>query len=362
MKITVFPADVYGCGHFRLIWACELLRAQGADIDVVPPGERQLELRVDRERVDDVIGLETDVVVFQRVTHSFMAQAVPILRAKGVTVVVDIDDDLMSVHPSNPAYAAMHPRNEWRSEPGARGPRRHNWKHLSTACREASLVTVSTPGLLDVYARHGRGRVIYNHLPDIYYGVEHTDSDIIGWPAALASHPEDPSATGGAVARLCSDQAAFRVVGDPTGCGLAFGLPQDPPGIQGVDVYRWPLEVAKLGIGIAPLADSRFNACKSWLKPLEMSALGVPWVASPRPEYAALHARGAGILAGNPRRWYRELDRLRKSAGLREELAGRGRETADGLRLRGNEWRWMDAWMYAYALQNGRDRTGASAQ
>lgn len=358
MRITVFPADVYGCGHFRIIWAANLLKEQGHDITIIRPGERQLELIVDKEVVRDVV-LDTDVVVFQRITHAWIAQAVPVLRAKGIAVVVDMDDDLTCVHPSNPAYAGMHPRNEWSVQVGQSAPHRHNWRHLSAACREATLVTVSTPGLMDVYARHGRGRVIYNHLPDSYFGVDHTDSDVIGWPAALVSHPNDPGELGGAMARLTADGADFRVVGDPTATGGAFGLLEDPPGLRGVDIHGWPAAVATLGIGVTPLADTRFNAAKSWLKPLELSALGVPWVGSPRAEYARLHARGAGVLADSPRRWYRELDRLRRSPELRADVAGRGREVAEGLRLRDNAWRWLEAWEHARSLQDGRSLANA---
>jgi hypothetical protein len=352
MKITVYPADVYGCGFFRLIWSAQLLRQAGHDVHVVAPAARQLPLHVDGETVKDV-EIDSDVVVFQRVTHRFMAQVVPILRAKGVAVVIDIDDDLASIHPSNPAYAAMHPRNEYQREPGAREPRRHSWANLAMACREATLVTVSTPGLVTRYAAHGRGRVIRNYLPDSYFGVEHADSDVIGWPAALVSHPDDPSAVGSAMARLSQAGAAFRVVGDPTGCGAAFGLSEDPSGLYGVDISGWPAAVAALGIGIAPLADTRFNACKSWLKPLEMSALGVPWVASPRAEYAYLASKGAGILAERGRVWYRELDRLRTSPEYRADVAGRGREIAETLRLRDHVGEVMDAWTHARALQDG---------
>jgi hypothetical protein len=308
---------------------------------------------MDGEVVKDVV-LDTDVAVFQRITHSWVVQAIPIMRSKGIATVVDMDDDLTCIHPSNPAYAGMHPRNEWTRDPGQSQPRRHNWKHLSTACRDATLVTVSTPGLMGVYARHGRGRVLYNHLPDTYFGVEHADSDVIGWPAALVSHPNDPAALGGAMARLTSDGAAFRVVGDPTGTGGAFGLLEDPPGLRGVDIHGWPAAVATIGVGVAPLADTRFNAAKSWLKPLEMSALGIPWVGSPRAEYVRLNSRGAGVLAGSPRRWYRALAQLRESAELRADVAGRGRAVAEGLRIADNAWRWMEAWTDAEAIQRGR--------
>lgn len=362
MKIKIYPADMTGCGYFRLLWQAEALRAAGlpADtvIDVRPPTERDLKLRMSGEQVTEVVDVEPDTVyVFQRLTHSWMAQAVPLLRASGAAVVVDVDDDLGSIHPRNPAYDAMHPRRAGRRDQASQEIHRHSWHNLAFACREATLVTVSTPALLKRYAAHGRGQVLFNYLPDIYYDVPHADSDVIGWPAALQSHPDDPSAVGGAIARLSAAGATFRVVGDPTGVGAAFGLREDPSGRPPVGVGEWPAAVAELGIGIAPLADTRFNACKSWLKPLEMSALGVPWVASPRAEYARLNRRGAGVLADTPRRWHRELERLRASAALRTERAEAGRAVAADLRLRDHAWRWMEAWHRAAELQ----RTGRTA-
>ncbi|WP_264925725.1 hypothetical protein [Streptomyces sp. A012304] len=322
---------------------------------VVAPGNRSMRLVMERETVRDVLIDGVDVVVMQRVTHAYMAQAVAVLRSKGITVVVDVDDDLSSIHPSNPAWATHHPGNEGRRMAGGQ-INRHSWRNLAAACRDATLVTVSTPALLDVYARHGRGVVLPNYLPDHYYGLPRTDSEVIGWPGSYHSHPNDPEVVGGAVARLVDEGAEFVMRGDPSGAGKAFGLAADPPG-GGVPIEQWPAAVASLGVGMAPLADTKFNACKSWLKPLEMSACGVPWVASPRVEYARLHAMGAGILADRPRGWYRELKRLRESAGLRQELSEAGLAVAEQLRLRDHSWRWMDAWQRAYEMQQAKRQT-----
>jgi hypothetical protein len=366
VRVRVYPADTYGCGYFRLIWACQLLQAQGAEIELVDPGERQLELRVDKEKdargrvtnewTSDVVLDDDppDVMVFQRVSHRFLAGAIPVLNSKGIATVIDIDDDLASVHPSNPAYAALHPKNEYRRTQSGQ-PSRHSWHHLQAACRDATLVTCSTPALAQRYGSHGRARVLWNYLPDHYYGLEHEDSDLLGWPAAIASHPDDPSATGGAVARLITEGRRFHCVGDPAGVASAFGAPTaEITGIEGVNVYDWPGEVNKIGVGIAPLADTRFNTAKSWLKPLEMSALGIPWVASPRAEYERLHRMGAGITTDRSRIWYRELDRLLSSEELRAEVSGRGREVADRLRLAGHVDEWWSAWEHALHLQRGR--------
>ena len=361
MKVVCYPADVQGCGSFRIIWPAEALRAAGHDVEIRPPANRGLKLRIGPDdHVDAVLDVDdVDVAVFQRLTHQWMAEAVPLLRAKGVAVVVDVDDDLASVHPRNPAYASMHPRFAGKTDRATRQVHRHSWQHLAAACRDATLVTVSTPALLERYARHGRGHVIYNHLPDGYFGVPHADSAVIGWPAALASHPDDPAPVGGAIARLVSEGAVFRVAGDPVGTGAAFGLQGDPPGRTGINVAGWPAAVAELGIGIAPLADTRFNAAKSWLKIAELSALGVPWVASPRAEYARLHAMGAGVLADTPRRWYRELRRLVDSPALRAERAEAGRAVAAELRLAENSWRWLEAWDRSLHLQRNTTSTAA---
>ena len=344
MKVVVYPTDAYGCGSFRAIWPGEGLAAAGHDVEVIRAQDRRVRLIMDGNEVRDV-HVDADVVVLQRTTHAYMAQAVGVMRAKGITVIVDVDDDLSSIHPSNPAWAVHRPG----------GGRLNSWHNLALACRTASLVTVSTPALLDVYARHGRGAVLPNYLPDMYFGLPRTDSDTIGWPGSFHSHPNDPEAVGGAIARLVDEGAQFVMRGDSTGAGRAFGLAADPVG-GGVPIEEWPAAVAEIGVGIAPLADTKFNAAKSWLKPLEMSACGVPWVASPRAEYRRLHELGAGVLAERGRVWYRELRRLRESAAMRQELSEAGRAAAAQLRLRDHSWRWAEAWTRAYDLDRATPR------
>lgn len=351
------PADRWGCGSFRMIWPGEALAAAGHDVQVARQGER-LRLVMERDTVKDVL-VDADVVVLQRVTHAWMAQAVAVMRAKGVTVVVDVDDDLNSIHPHNAAWGQMHPSNEGRLATNGQ-VHRHSWRNLSAACRAATLVTVSAPALLPVYAAHGRGVVLHNYLPNQYYGLPREDSDVIGWPGSFHSHPNDPEVVGSAVARLVDEGASFVMRGDPSGAGKALGLSADPPG-GGVPIEEWPAAVASLGVGIAPLADTRFNAAKSWLKPLEMSAAGVPWVASPRAEYVRLHKMGAGVLADRPRVWYRELKRLHQSAALRQELSLAGRQVAEQLRLRDNAWRWQEAWSRAYEVQQATPKAAVPA-
>lgn len=350
MKIVVYPADRFACGMFRMIAPAEALQRAGHDVHIVRAEDRSMRVHM-RGEVVEKVETDADVVVLQRVTHSRMAQAIPVLRRQGVAVVVDVDDDLTSIHPSNPAWRGLHPRNEGRRYSDGTVSM-NSWRNLSAACRAATLVTVSTTALLPVYASHGRGAVLDNYLPATYNDIPHTDSDVIGWPASLHSHPNDPEVVGGAVSRLVSEGARFEVRGESAGTGHAFGLLSDPVS-EKVSLEDWPSSVAALGIGIAPLADTKFNQAKSRLKPLEMCAAGVPWVASPLAEYARLHGLGAGILADRPRAWYRELKKLRESESLRRELSEAGRAVAAANRLDDHSWRWLEAWTRALELQRG---------
>lgn len=358
VRVALYPADRWGCGHHRLIWVGEALRRQGHDVTIVAAENRHLEMVVDNasDRVVDVrLPDGVDVVVLQRVTHRYLTQAVAVLRARGVTVVVDVDDDLGTIHPDNPAWRHLHPRS---GRELGRGVDMHTWSNLGRACRDASLVTATTPALVDRYG-HDHGVVVPNYLAEHYYGVPHEDSDLLGWPASLRSHPNDPAVVGNAVARLVGEGHRFHVVSVAEDVGRAFGLPDDAAVSRvehTVPLYDWPVELARLGVGIAPLADTRFNAAKSALKPLELAAVGVPWVGSPRADYVRLHQLGCGVLADRPRDWYRVLKSLLRDERRRSELSAAGRAVAATQRLEMHAWRWWEAWTDALARDRGRTR------
>lgn len=355
MRVAVYPADRWGCGSHRLVWPAEALQRQGHDVTIVATKDRHVEMKIDNrdDRVVEVtVPDDVDVVVFQRVTHRYLAQAVAVLRAQGRTVVVDVDDDLTAIHPSNPAWEALHPRSDERRLGKAVGL--HSWTNLGLACREASLVTATTPALVERYG-HGHGVVLPNYLAPHYYDVTHEDSELLGWPASLRSHPNDPTVVGNAVARLVEQGYQLHVASIAEGVGRAFGLRDDERVSrvgEPVALYDWPAELARLGVGIAPLADTRFNAAKSWLKPLELSAVGVPWVGSPRADYVRLNKLGCGVLVDRPKNWFRVLRSLLTDQKRRSELSDAGRAVAATLRLEDHAWRWAEAWSNALA----RDR------
>jgi glycosyltransferase involved in cell wall biosynthesis len=205
--------------------------------------------------------------------------------------------------------------------------------------------------------------VLENCLPDIYYEQPtHEDSEMIAWPASLHSHPNDPEVVGPAIARLVNSGVDVQIFGDTLGTGRAFGLADDLPGTGPIDFDDWPATIRRIGIGIAPLADTVFNSSKSWLKPLELAAVGVPWVGSPRTEYQRLHDQGTGILVDRSKDWYRTLRKLTNEPAWRDDLSAAGREVAEQWRLRDHAWRWWEAWSDALEIERGSRKTTHHAQ
>lgn len=351
MIVYVYPADTFACGSYRLIWPAEALRAQGHDVRVVLPTSREGiggDIDTRTNRLTNVrIPADADVMVLQRVSFAHTAQAVSMIRARGVAVVVDMDDDLTKIDPSNPAFWALRTDGVGRMA-------HHNYRNAHQACLDATLVTVSTPALLKVYAPHGRGLVIENRVPAAYLDIEHVDSATIGWPGSVHSHPADLYQLGPAIQRLVREGASYWGVGPIEGLARGLSLPSAPQTSGSVSMQEYPQRVAQIGVGIAPLAQTAFNRSKSWLKPLELMACGVPFVAQNFEEYRRLVRRsglGLQLLADDPKDWYRRVKRLVDNERLRQDLSAAGRAYAEEMTIEGGALLWLEAWARAIEVQ-----------
>lgn len=350
MKIRVYPADKWGCGHYRLIWPGRALTDQGHDVEVIMPGEDSaiggaiINGRIhslDMTQVEDV-----DVFVFQRPTNILHYDLIHLLRQKNKAVVVDMDDDLTCVHPRNIAFRMLHPK--WSP--------RNNWQIAIEGCRLANLVTVSTPPLLDRYSRFNNARILRNCVPARFLKVEHpTDLEPAwGWGGALHSHPDDLPILGPSANILGKEGYPFQVIGSLDGTGRALGLAKDPDGPGVVEFDDWIDHVTQLPVGVAPLADTKFNRAKSWLKPLEYAAAGVPWVATNMPEYAELQKQGAGFVVNNKgRAWTSVVRRLLADDDFRLEQSQAVRAVAALFTIEEHAWRWLETWEGAWRISRG---------
>ena len=343
MIVQSVPSDESGCGLYRTYLPSALCGVVAKpDMPVAyetdPSGRRFV--------ADAWPGVEdADVINIHRPIHRFIIEAMQILQAKGIAVVIDIDDDLQAIPKGIPSWDPAQPHvNE-----------DENWRWALRAAQQADWVTVSTPALAERYGAHGRVTVIENCVSPDWLNVtpETHDRPVVGWAGSSSHHPYDLAETRGEVAEAVRrHDAKFHTVGEQVSLRRLGFTEQDAASWQRwVGIGEYPHVISKFDVGLVPLADSKFNRAKSWLKGLELAAVGVPFIASDRPEYRRL---GAGLLAKRPRDWRRHLDRLLTSKDAREELAGRGREIASQWTADKHAHRWWEAWEAAYNNRQAR--------
>lgn len=334
---------------YRLIWAAEYLASQGHDIEIQwPKTGSGLELHmVGNDVIDCVVPNGADVIVLQRVAHLWHSQVISILRKKGVGVVIDMDDDLTSIHRKNKAYLNYHPRS---NTP-------YSWRNAEHSCQAATVVTVSTQNLLKVYAKHGRGMVIPNFVPERYLKIPKPppgNPPVFGWAGTTQSHPADLQVCGRAVQQLVDQNYKFKVVGPPSNVKSELRLTEEPEFTGVISIHAWANAMSQLDVAMAPLEISAFNSSKSALKIIEAMAVGVPFVASPRTEYRRVAAAsGGGLLADTPKEWYTKIKQLMDDEVMRRELGESGREYMKTQTFEANAWRHLEAWTRAYEIEQG---------
>jgi hypothetical protein len=291
--------------------------------------------------VGDVDPEDADVVVLQLPKTQEQLQMLRVLQAKGVAVVVEMDDLASGVPYGHMGHQALV---------------RNGVGRIALECaREADFVTVSTPRLLEEYAPHGRGAVVPNAVPrrlaELPPAYERDPEVVtVGWTGNVLVHPYDLQEMGSGLTQALdrtAGQSRFVILGQGHDVVQRMRLPRAPeeiPWIDSVDEY-----VRTIGelfdIGIAPLRVDLFNTCKSWLKPLEYSARGVLAVRARTPEYERL---GVGLPARSAKDWAKWISSGVQDADRRRELAAAARETVlAGHLTEHTAERWVAAWRAA---------------
>ncbi|WP_419759112.1 glycosyltransferase [Acidisoma sp.] len=319
------------------------------------------EIEVTLATAEQALSLQADLIVTHRYAVPDQAAAAALLAHAArtrVPLVFDLDDNLVELPPEHPESERLGPRAET----------------VIALLAGADRINVSTPLLTERLLPFVRGgidriRVIPNGLDERLWSepVEPWagagSASAAGLAEALAEAGVTPgpvrilymgTATHGAdlglvlpaLARLhesFGDRIAIEIVGI-TGPGIL------PPFIRRVEVparagLSYPAFVAWLtdrqrrqpwSIGIAPLADTPFNRCKSAIKMLDYAALGLATVVSDMPAYRdvsygdfaqPLEVEGAiagGYLAQTSAQWFHGLARLVRRPALRLAMARLG--------------------------------------
>lgn len=264
--------------------------------------------------------------------------------ARGVRRVFELDDDLLHVDSSNPAA------------PGYREPGRR--ARLLGNLLAADAVTTTTEYLAGVlreqYGITAPVHVLPNCLDRQVMDVPPVDQDgpvTIGW-AGSDSHIGDFELVRRPLRRFLNHHphvgltfmgADFRhLMGTPWAAWRPW-----------VTVWADPVGYMKhldWQIGIAPLANTQFNRCKSALKALEYGARGIVVVASDVEPYRRFVRHGeTGFLVSRDHEWGAFLTLLVRDGELRAQMAAAAREQARAWTID----RHIHLWEAAYRGEGG---------
>lgn len=354
MRVAVLPGDTGACGHYRLIWPADAVRALHPDweITVYDPRAVKIERTTAGIRVHGLPWADIDLLVTQRVGLPAVAELCSWLQARGVAVVMDMDDAMWALDPANASYAAWNDRSAVR--------RKMHWSVIDRVARTADMVTVTTPALAAHYGAHGRVEVLPNRIPRmaLTVGKDSTGGPrpVAGWSGLLATHPHDPKAVGDAVkVATAAGLIEPAVMGDAYRTGKMWGtrvreLPVQP---LGMPYYR---QLAELDIGLVPLdldgSSAVFNAAKSSLKALEMASVGAAVIAAPSPANLEFLREVPIRIARDPGEWRWHLEELSHPAARTEQVAKQWAAIEAGWVLQDRAADWAGAW--ASAVENRR--------
>lgn len=348
-QVVLFVADSWEhvCPVVRV-----LAPAREAGVTVLKGNELEDgSMRVFPERVaeGDVVIIQRDFPAYEDAYEKVMVEA----RAHGKPVVYELDDLLFrlpDVHPDLSRYART------------RFP-------ILRAVLEADAVMAPTPTLCEYLRDFNPNTWLHpNYLVDASWTLRAPAEPrngtakrpvVVGYMGGH-SHSPDLAMIAPVLGRLVEKyqegiELRFWGVAPPAELSVWPNVEAIYPGLVDYEEFATYFGRQDCDIFIAPLLDSMFNRCKSPLKFLEYSTLGVPGVYSRIPPYEGVvkHAEN-GFLASNEHEWETLLSRLIEDAELRSRVGEQAQLTVrrDWL-LSEHSQEWAEKLVKIAALANG---------
>lgn len=268
-----------------------------------------------REPIHFDAGMRSDVIVYERLLTDRVAEDMRFWKKNGKLIVVDFDDAYQYMPTYIPSYHNWHGPNSAFGEPLIHSLR----KNLPIAD------LLHTPSDLlcdDWYGYAGRTELVpnYPNLKENPLWAKQFPIRIanrLGWGGSAHLHSWLKSDILPAVCHepmliFWGDLELRRLLPN------AIFMPK-------INHDRWPYEIGRIGIGVAPIAGD-YDKRRSWIKCLEYAAKGIPWVASDMPPYKSCLG---GILVRNlSSDWADAIKSLRKDRSLYVAKAQEGEEWA----------------------------------
>jgi processive 1,2-diacylglycerol beta-glucosyltransferase len=330
--------------HLRLIGPARHLGIQ------VIYGVENGQIFVDRALLGNVIVLQRD---FPRAIEAYEA-ILSLARQNNIPVILDFDDLLFELPEDHPDR------------------RKHifTWTFLPMlqALLEVDLVTVTTRPIYEYMLGFNKNvQILPNYLDDQLWQLippvrskKQDKKIIIGYMGGL-SHQSDLALLIPVfhnLIRRFPERLDFQFWGTQPAQELS-----NYPFVQWNKQIIWNyqdfaafFQTQSADIFLSPLADNFFNTCKSAIKYLEYSSLGVPGVFSRIDPYTSVIRHGEnGLLASTPQEWEDCLVRLIENPELRFTLAFNAQaDIRSNWLLSQNAQRWLSAFQQANEIKSSR--------
>ena len=258
--VLVHPADLYGCGHYRVIQPFNALKEHGAIVGMQSMGPLDLPT-LERYR--------PDVIVLQRMVGEEKVEHIRRLnRFSSAFKLFELDDYLPGV-PMKSVHRQHFAPNDMN-------------RHLRRALGNVDRLVVSTDRLGEALNHlNGDVRIAKNCLDPLWWrGLSsrrrRSAKPRVGW-AGGSSHTGDLETIADVVREL-ADEVEW----------VFFGMcpeklrPYISEFHSGVPIAQYPAKLASLDLdlALAPVEQNLFNECKSNLRLLEYGICGFPVIAS----------------------------------------------------------------------------------
>ena len=336
-----------GVGYYRMRLPFEALARRGHAVECA----ERLPWRPGRRPASHVL-------VGQRISNEgpsgrWLAAAGDVRR------VFELDDDLLNVDPASGKAFAFYADRAVRAR-------------FLANLRSANAVTVSTEYLAQVvrseygYAPWMPVHVLPNCLDASVLElppVEQSGPMTLGW-AGSDTHRGDFEHASGPLRRWLGRHPKVGMTFMGVDYGALVGRPR-------ARVKKWrPVWDDPVGymreldwqVGLAPLANTQFNRCKSALKALEYAARGIVVVASDVEPYRGFVRHGVtGFLVGRDHEWGEALEALAADADLRARMAAAAREQAAEWVIDDHIGLWEAAYRGCSDAGRGHHRAGDAA-
>src|SRR3954469_18468770 len=242
--LVVHSAGSAGSIHYRVNEPVRAIRESGIDVDIHTTVGLTTTVRPTADGGSEVTDVEVgdfDVVVLQLPKTEAMLQSLRILKDKGLAVVVEGDDLLSGVPYGHMARDAL---------------QRKGMARMMLECaREADLVTVSTPALLEEHASHGRGggvpHALHREIAELPPAYEREPETVaIGWTGNVLGHPYDLQEMGSGLRQALDrtrGRSRFVVLGQRWDARERLGRTEEPEEISWLDdTYEYLMRLGEL--------------------------------------------------------------------------------------------------------------------